>query len=257
MKVVSNMAKKDQKKPREEVIEFYADTIYENIELTYDHINDSISLKNATTSNARIETVYKKASGKEKRTNSTPINSTSLSFKHYKGLLENFDLLVAIDTNTKSLNNQNISLTMSCYLENPLPITNNRIMQGAHYLFININDGLNPEKLGWHTIISNHINMDIAKKFRIGIIVDSDLASHNSINERKAPYFDNFYLPDNMQLVYASSDSTTDSIVNQMIRFSDKYANAVMLSDKFNELLISNNLKSDSTYCERYFPIHA
>ena len=169
MGVFLDMGKKNQtKKPREEIIEFYADISDENVELTYDFINDSISLKNAKIDNARMETVYKKASGKEKRTNSTPINTNSLSFQHYKSLLENFDLLLAIDTNTKKLDDQHVSLTMSCYLEKPLSVANNRVIRGAHYLFVNIDNNLSPEKLGWHTIISNHINMSIAQKFRIG-----------------------------------------------------------------------------------------
>ena len=252
------MSKKSKtKKPREEILEFYTDSSNRNIELQYNFSDKSIIVKNAKIYNAKMETTYKKASGKEKRTNSTPLDPQKLTFNSHSALHNNYDLLIAVDTNTVNIDGQRLSITMSYFLEKPLKYYDKQIpfFPGACYLFVDIEDDINPEKLGWHTIISNNINQNIAKNFKIGLIVDCDLGLHDSINNRDRPYFEEFYLPSNIHLIYASSDSTTDSLQNKMISYCDKFASKIIKSEDLLNHLIDGKFKHKIPYCKKHCEI--
>lgn len=245
------------KKPRQEVVEFYTNSFNGNIELQYNFLDETLAIKNADVYNAKMETTYIKDSGKEKRTNSTPINPHKLTFNSHDALHNNYDLLVAIDTNTINIDGQRVSVTMSYFLEKPLKYYDKQIpfLPGACYLFVDVEENINAEKLGWHTIISNNINLNIARNFKIGLIVDCDLGLHSSINNRDHPYFEDSYLPSNMNLIYASSDSTTDSLQNKMISFCDKFANKVIKSKDLLNHLVNGKFKYNLPYCNKYCEI--
>lgn len=260
MKKVLNMAKKTtDKKPRNEFIEFYVDDFEGKLELKYNFDEDSLEIENQIIDSAKVETSYKKTSGKLKRTNSTPLKSTKLPFNCDKAIFKNFDVLLAIDTNTKLISNNLVSVTSSYFVNKPISECNKTgkypFIPFASHLFININNSINAEKLGWHTIISNYVQNHFPKNYRIGIIVDCDLGAHDSINSYKDPYFEQFYLPENIQLIYASSDTKNDSIANQMINFSDKLANNIMQSDGFSRLLEADCLMDNIKHCEKNSPI--
>lgn len=260
--VALDMGKKNQtKKPREEIIEFYADIFDENIELTYNFINDSISLKGATISNAKIETSYKKSSGRTKLTNSTPIKSSELSFSCDKAIFENYDVILAVDTNTKFIRDKLISVTSSYFINKPIhecKKTNKYpFIPFAAHLFVDIQDSISPEKLGWYVIISSYIQDKFPINYRIGIIVDCDLGANDLINDFQTPYFESLELPKNIQFIYASSDKRTDSIANQMISYSDKLASSIINSDELVSILGFGKLMNNMNYCEGHCPVYS
>lgn len=246
--------KKQKKKPRNEVIEFIIKPKSKTVKFEYNFHSESIVIKDNSFFNAKMETSYIKNSSKEKRTNSTPLKSSDLSFNVNKALRRNFDLLIAVDTNTRLINEQIVSVAMSYYIEKPLNLYNDKIpfYPGASYIFLNPNNDISSEKLGWHTIISNNINLNVLDHYSIGLIVDCDLGLHDAINSRRIPYFEDNYLPNNMQLIYASSDSTSDSLQNLMISSCDKFANKIMHSDELNEIIASKKALKESEYCEGY-----
>ena len=51
---------------------------------------------------------------------------------------------------------------------------------------------------------------------RVGLIVDSDLGNLSDFNKRVKPVSDEFYLPTNFELIYAS-DRANDNILNEVI----------------------------------------
>jgi hypothetical protein len=75
---------------------------------------------------------------------------------------------------------------------------------------------VNPEKFVWREIIKNIINDNSSK---IGIIVDSDLENIEAYNNKEKPIIDQFYLPDNIELIYAC-DKGHES-VNQVMKLVD------------------------------------
>lgn len=249
------------KKPRDEIIEFYIDDIESELEFEYDFIKDSIKIKNAIVSNTKIQTSYKKNSGKTKLTNSTPMQSSELQFNCDKAIFENYDVIIAIDTNTKLIHNELLSVTSSYFINRPMSECNKigeyPFIAFAAHLFIGIQDDINPEKLGWHTIISKYIESRFPSNYRIGIIVDCDLGVHDSINISQTCYFEDFKLPKNMQFIYASSDKKSDSIANQMISYSDKLASQILNSKELDRILTSNNTMNDLKYCKKHTPIRS
>ena len=57
----------------------------------------------------------------------------------------------------------------------------------------------------------------------MGLIVDSDLGNISAYNQRKKPILDPFFLPPNVQLVYATSDAGK-SVVNKSLAIADSIA---------------------------------
>jgi len=69
---------------------------------------------------------------------------------------------------------------------------------------------------------------------KVVLIVDCDLQNIGLMNERKKPIVDNFYLPPNFTLLYASSDVGKEFLPNKMIALSDKLANELYNSEYKN-----------------------
>ncbi len=57
-----------------------------------------------------------------------------------------------------------------------------------------------------------------------GIVVDSDLDILQKINAREEPIFDDFFIPENVTLIYASADSGKETLINKLIRATDRVA---------------------------------
>lgn len=94
-----------------------------------------------------------------------------------------------------------------------------------------------PEQQNWirliETLKSNCHCMDQRK---IGIIVDSDLGNIPDFNNRTKPLLDEYFLPDEYELIFAS-DKVSDNIFNQMIKLSHRLSTE--LKPKFVESLKS------------------
>lgn len=87
---------------------------------------------------------------------------------------------------------------------------------------------INPERLGWSTLIQIVRSApDYDVRWRVGLFVDSELDRHASLNARSEPLYDDFYLPVNFRLMYAS-DSGSDSAFNKVMRNADKLARDVL-----------------------------
>jgi hypothetical protein len=54
---------------------------------------------------------------------------------------------------------------------------------------------------------------------KIGLIVDSDLGNHQAFNNREIPIFDDFYLPENVTIIYASDKGGTEYLSTKMIKY--------------------------------------
>ena len=140
----------------------------------------------------------------------------------------NFKQIVAIDTNTRTINGRSISVTCSYYTPNLLSPdqaeTDAELLGG----FISFDCGVNPETLGWHLILSKYVNPSLLLTgCRLAIVVDSELGRLESFNSRETPYFDDHVLPDHIQFIYAS-DTDSDSLPGKMIRTCDSVADKVL-----------------------------
>lgn len=141
--------------------------------------------------------------------------------------LERFDQVYGIDTNTVSFEEFGpLSVTIA------MKVSMTRI--GNEYgnfrtesfvQFARRNVSNNPEVSGWVEVL-HHILADprhVQKK--IGIVVDSELGKLQQMNARRIPLMDNFYLPSNFELVFATDASGTEEFIpNKLIRACDKAA---------------------------------
>jgi hypothetical protein len=76
-----------------------------------------------------------------------------------------------------------------------------------------------PEKEAWRDFIIK--NNEYPNKI-YSLIVDSDLGVLMKINRREEPIIDDFFIPENWQLNYATSDVNDVFIMVRMMRFCDR-----------------------------------
>lgn len=167
--------------------------------------------------------------------------------------LANYTWVIAIDTNKPEITIPHIVFTGIAQAKiNLLP--NNKleviIYQGRVLEFHNLTSS--SERFGWAYVIKS-INSILKNIDRIAVIVDSELKSIPLINQRKEPILDEYYLPSNFELIYASSDTGMEFLANQLLKDCDKYSREVaklVASNKESNLpiLIESNPEESFTH---------
>lgn len=175
----------------------------------------------------KIETGYERKKG-FKIINRAPLTHEDL-FINPNRALEKYDLLCAIDTNTKPLNNGTVSV--SCVVI--CKLTSQKEYTTVQYNAVNCLEFRNisgkPENIAWCKLIKLMMaNPSYNEKMKVGIVVDSDLGNIPDYNARKIPIVDNFYLPPNVELLYASTDIGKEYLPNILISLCDKEANKLI-----------------------------
>ena len=159
-------------------------------------------------------------------------------------VVDRFDSLIAVDTNTKFINGVWTSVTAAWVIE---PEWKKSIQQGrlnmsllSCFMELHAEPPVDTEGRGWYTTL--HFGLDqqhaTITPQSIGLIVDSKLGDHDRINARTLGYFSNHMLPPSFNLVYAS-DAAADSFLNKMIRQCDKTASDILLSVENGETDVS------------------
>ncbi|MGR8981768.1 MAG: SEC-C domain-containing protein [Gammaproteobacteria bacterium] len=157
--------------------------------------------------------------------------------------LKKYDAIFAIDTNTKPRTGPNVSI--SCCLATRLDLTYCKdkpsTQQYAIKYFLefrNIQD--KAENIGWMTFIQLLISeIPNFYQLKIGLIVDSELGDIPAFNNQSLPIFADFYLPKNIELIYASADKSTDGLVNYFMSVCEKEAKNFLNNVAKNTNLIS------------------
>lgn len=166
---------------------------------------------------------------------------------HGNGKIENeifqFDYLVAIDTNTVSLDSNFFSVGALVSF-GPIPRLNlseitekkdYKIMSENFWYFINESNTkiAKIEQFVWACTIKL-IEMDCKlKNLKIGLVVDSDISEHKDINMHKKKIANSIFLPENFTLIYASADNK-DNTYNELISKADTCSKKIikMLKEK-------------------------
>jgi len=157
-------------------------------------------------------------------------------------LLSSFDLFYAIDTNTKSVNGRKVSITciLACHFKLLGKINENQVeyrirQQDFYFAFKNCAD-VSEEKLAWFKLIKLLSSDQTFQNKRICIITDHDLEGLRKYNNQESPIIYDYYLPKNINLIYASADKENDSIINKLIAYCEKKAKKIL-----------NNLEKNGT----------
>ncbi len=172
------------------------------------------------------QTHYIAQSGKEKvitRVQDKVVPTQADLFRH---LSSSFDLIIAIDTNTKDIGSEKISVSgiVHCI------VTPNSAPGRYHaefpwhgaMLFRNCPTELHPEKFGWITEIKRINSNPQNRGRRFALITDHDLENHIPYNNKQKPIYGDFYLPDNFRLMYGRGDGSDESLLNYLVKQCDK-----------------------------------
>jgi hypothetical protein len=142
-----------------------------------------------------------------------------------------FDHLFAVDTNTRTIGQETISVTCIVHCKMPKdakppgPVTIQfRPIEAVEYRGINEDQ----ERVGWCELIDQIKLVPALQDKRIGLIVDAHLSLLTSINRGEVPLLGDKYLPKNMSLIYASSDIANESLANKMLSLADKTASELL-----------------------------
>lgn len=166
-----------------------------------------------------------------------------------ESLLIGFDHIFAIDTNTKSLGEDSISVSGVVHGFLSFEEDQVRLNYTPIFLLEFWNAQTKPERLGWYALISAiERNPDFAEK-KVGIIVDSELGELDGLNERRSPLDEAYFLPTGFELIYATGDVASNA-TNKLIRLCDRLA-----SLKLDEVIGDPRLETlnDTTYpCDRF-----
>lgn len=181
------------------------------------------------------QTHYESESGKERVTSRVQDKVVVGEPDLLRHLFSTFDLIVAMDTNTKVIAGERISACgiVHCILQR-LPDAEREgyyasfPWQGT-LLFKNCPSNMPPEKFAWITEIgriSNAKPQPGSSKF--AIVTDHDMNNHALFNAKKMPIFEDFYLPDKFTLLYGRGDGPTESILNHLVKHCDKESSTVL-----------------------------
>lgn len=195
---------------------------------------------------ARIESSYEREKS-PKIINRSYIGSDILTVDPNRALYK-YDLIYAIDTNTKTINSGMISV--SCIVLCKLIKEESKTI--ALYSPINCLEFRNVidshEKYAWRKYIQLIMaNPAYKPNIKIGIIVDSDLENIPKYNLRKMPIVENFVLPDHFELLYASSDTGKEFLANRLIAECDREANILFEKIRHEDLSNEASLTKDSS----------
>jgi len=174
---------------------------------------------------------------KKKVINKIELDSTWITVNPDE-VLQKFDLVYAIDTNTKPTGNNLLSVTsiILCKLEHGADgVLDIQYGPLRALEFWNIKD--HPENVAWMKVIQ-FITQDAAydPNSKIGFIVDSDLGNLPAYNARSMPIYSDFYLPENFELIYASADSGKEEFfLNHLIALCENTAKSLLTNILLNE----------------------
>ena len=234
-------------KPRSDWICAELNGVVDHFSFAYDPITDSIRFDNNRLNSSHLVRSYERDSGKDKIVTSVQSKNGDVTFNQLTFLKNNFDHLVAVDTNQMKYPEGNIAVTFAYYVPDVLSNYGNRVpfFPFVGYAMIDVDPRINPEVLGWNLVIQSQLGSITAQRRRIGLVVDSELDKVDRFNSGELPYIGTEKLPKHVQLIYAS-DAVSDTIYNQMLRYCHKVSN---LAKK--EIVNKINLIpwSSSPYC--------
>jgi hypothetical protein len=222
----------------------------DDLSISYDIHKDKIEIHDALIETVHHEAFYERDSGKDKIVSQIPCEIDKGYLNQIKNLKNNIDFLFALDTNTFDMNGQRTSFSVCYFVPHALSMYRNDIPFFPFSAFeVNeVRSKVNPECIGWHLLIDFIVNnQSYDLKQRIGIVVDSELGKLKSINSREAPYYDKYYLPENIQLLYAS-DKGKDCLINQMLSYCHKAAKKAEREYKKNEIKLNKRKNGDHNF---------
>ena len=141
--------------------------------------------------------------------------------------LARFGRIVGVDTNTmKKGNGEMISATamVDCFLEGGrTPSTLYRTTRMRARIERDVKG--NPERFGWFVAVKTLLEEEADRDGKFLLVVDSDLDLLESIQERRTPLWEDYYLPTNIEIAFGTGDSGSEEFIPCfLVRQADAFA---------------------------------
>ena len=212
--------------------------------MEYDPTTQQLHIPEIDPGSIRRQITHKREGKDDKVLYSAPADDFSMSLSDFAELKTRFDYLMAVDTNTLIETHQGyrVSVCSIYVVKEPLPSLGAEVRYDHHasYIILNTDHEAKSEPIGWHLAITRSLDPLSFQRFKIGIIVDSELGKHLDINSGREPYYGECYLPPSLKFLYASSDKSA-TYANNMIRLCDTAATMVL--EEFKRIGIADVLK--------------
>jgi hypothetical protein len=198
--------------------------------------NGTIRLKKEGKTIIPRQTNFSQFNKRENKKDKVTLNTLVIDQKNLSmdlvGIIDQFDYLFVIDTNTLT-NSEEKSMTsasiMMYYQKNDFDF----ILKDIRSNTFNHNSNTHGEKIGLVELIKYIINiLKISPEETIGIVTDHDLGNHEKYNAGEIPliFGTNLYLPPNIKLIYSSADKKNENFLSQLINQCDKEASRLLNS---------------------------
>ena len=218
-----------ERKPRSEWA--HASTAGEvtEISLHYDPKADEVQF-NTPVVNTYHKVTYERPKGPKVLTR-TPLLGPALQLDSNQALCKNYDILAAVDTNTRIISDLQISVTgivLGLLVHDSQAGTNAIAFRTPFCLeFVGISGS--PEKIGWAMAVHELVaRSELPPGALVGLIVDSHLGELPGFNAREVPLTDDFLLPKGIEMIYASSDVGREYGANMLIQYADRASTLVL-----------------------------
>lgn len=192
------------------------------VNIEFDITNGTTKVINLDTNKAiENKSIIYGYKGENKNRTTTEIETNPDDHSYcFKLKLEKYKHIIAIDTNTFSLESnivkQEIKLGLGIGLV-LLEKDDDFDIKPIPYPFVTSINCDKPENENWVRIIELlRRNCQCSDPRKIGVVVDSDLGNIRDYNNRDKPIFDDYFLPKEFELIFAS-DKVKDNVFNVMI----------------------------------------
>lgn len=171
--------------------------------------------------------------------------------------LSRFAFLIAVDTNTVTIDDRRVSISASVMVQDiriDSQSWNAKLVPQDAFEFHDATDS--PERIGWWDTI-RRLTANPFVRPPIGLIVDSDLGSIAAINARRTPLLRQFFVPQGIELIYGCADrGTREYISNAAIADCDRVASQLLLQISKQAFTLRYSRSEGPPYTQgRYLPV--
>jgi hypothetical protein len=145
-------------------------------------------------------------------------------------LTRDFDVICGIDTNCKAINAETMAVAALMHCR-PAQMSETNVEYRCSVFFFAFKNcpAGGSERYAWSLLLNMIMsNPNYNQNLRIAIITDHDLGRHPAYNSGSVPIWRDIYLPPNVKLVFATSDSGRDNFMNEMIVDCDKESSRIL-----------------------------
>lgn len=166
-----------------------------------------------------VENYYERNKGGDKIINKFVLMN-ELPYHEANSILQRYDRIYAVDTNTSMHRCGRMLSVTSVFSGHLTPLGNGYFTYQSRFAWCSIGFDVqgSPEVAAWIQAISRLFpepGQELAT--RTAIVVDSELDKIEPYNERKEPFAENLYLPDNFALIYATDAAGGDQYVTNKL----------------------------------------